>query len=167
MLPGGVRALSLEELLDRVAELKAAGHYGPFTEAEADPRDEAAATLAAILRDPQMRPEHRARMYRDLVRLREPILEGADVRMVQLAYWSEHVESLYRSLIKNRLSTFHYARALEATCRRAGFELLGLVGRMKELGRHWAQGEYEKVLDMFGGGAAHEPLDEMRESSNP
>ena len=160
-------ALSLEELFDRVAELKVAGRYGPFAEAEADPRDEAADVLAAILRDPQMRPEHRARVCRDLLRMRDRILETSDVRRVQLAYWSEHVESLYRSLTQKRLSTFHYARALEATCRRAGFELLGLVGRMKDLGKHWAQGEYEKVMDMFGGGAAQEPLDEMRESGPP
>ena len=160
-------ALSLEELFDRVAELKAAGRYGPFAEAEAAPRDEAAAGLAAILRDPRMRPEHRARVYKDLVRMRDRILETADARMVQLVYWSEHVEALYRSLTQKRLSTFHYARALEATCRRAGFELLGLVGRMKELGRHWAQGEYGKVMDMFGGGAQEEPLDELRESNPP
>ena len=46
-------------------------------------------------------------------------------------------------------------------------ELLGLVGRMKELGKHWGQGEYGKVMDLFGGGATQEPLDEMRESSPP
>ena len=140
----------LEELLDRVSALKEAGDLGPQRDlACAKPADPAAGAVLRLMGDPQMRPEHRQRIYGDLARHRDLLIQRRDARLVDLVFWSEHVERLYKGVRGGALQTFHYVRALEATCRRSGFDLLPALGRMEDLGEAWSQGAYEKTLQLL------------------
>ena len=133
---------SLAIALDDVAARKAEGDLDPapaVLDRAADPLGRAVYLMVA---DRQIRREHRQRIFNDLVAHREFLLEKADRRLLDLVFWSEHVESLYRALRSKRLNEFHYARALEATCRRCGFDLLPAMGRMEELGKLWAGADY-------------------------
>ena len=125
------RALTrtLQEILDLVADLKKEGRFDVLKEDLGETEDQTTDAVRMLIIDPQIRPEHRARIYTDLVSNRERLIETKDPRIVDLVFWSEHVATLYDSHVKRRVSTFHYARALEATCRRCGYELLGVVGR--------------------------------------
>lgn len=133
---------SLATALDLVAARKAEGNLDPAPEALDRPADPLARAVYLMVGDNQIRKEHRQRIYQDLVAQRDFLVEKADRRLIDLVYWSEHVESLYRALRSKRLNEFHYARALEATCRRCGFELLPAMGRMDELGKLWSGADY-------------------------
>jgi len=140
--------MQTEEALDLVASRKQAGDLKPAHLPLAGARGTALKILL-ILDDPCLRPEHRARIYEDLVLNRDLILRRDDPRLVDLIFWGEHVDSLYSSLRKGRLETFHYVRALEATCRRCDFDLLPVLGKMDELGRAWSRRDYQGVLQLF------------------
>ena len=142
---------TLQEILDLVADLKREGRYDALGEDLGEPEDRTTDAVFMIINDPKIRPEHRARTYKDLLSNRERLVETRDPRIVDLVFWSEHVAALYESHVKRRVSTFHYARALEATCRRCGYALLGVVSRMKELGKVWAESDYEKTIAMLEG----------------
>ncbi len=140
---------TLETLLDRVEELRAAGDLEPVREDLGRNDDETAGNVAILLNDRQLRPEHRERIYRDLLDQRENLLALRDPRLVDLIFWSEHVGTLHAALRRGELETFHYTRALEATCRRCGFELLPVLGRMEELGKAWGGGHYDETYSML------------------
>jgi len=154
---------TLQEILDLVADLKKEGRYDALKEDLGEPEDRTTDAVLMLVNDLQIRPEHRARIYKDLLSNRERLLETRDQRIVDLVFWSEHAAALYESHIKRRVSTFHYARALEATCRRCGYELLGVVGRMKELGKVWADADYEKTIAMLEGTDQASPESEESE----
>jgi hypothetical protein len=142
---------TLESIFDLIADLKKEGRYDALKKDLGEPEDRTTDSVLMLINDPQIRPEHRTRIYKDLLTNRERLLETRDQRIVDLVFWSEHVATLYESHVKRRVSTFHYARALEATCRRCGYALLGVVGRMKELGKVWSEGDYEKTIAMLEG----------------
>ena len=141
----------LGDLLDRVASLKEAGELGVIKDDLGDGPDDVAGAVRTVLADRDLRPEHRARIYEDLIANRELLDGGADPRIILLMVWSEHVERLHAAVRKGGLTTFHYARALEATCRRVGFELLPVMDRMEELGKFWAGRKYEATYKMLAG----------------
>ena len=143
--------MDLGELLDRVASLKEAGELEVIRDDLGDAPDELAAAVGTVLADRDLRPEHRARIYDDLIANRDLLADVADPRIVSLMVWSEHVERLYAALRKGGLTTFHYARALEATCRRVGFELLPVMDRLEELGKCWAGRKYDATYGMLAG----------------
>ncbi|MGH7162905.1 MAG: hypothetical protein ACREID_05430 [Planctomycetota bacterium] len=145
--------LRLDELLDRVAVLHAARDAGPVREEWGAAEDAVAAEVLLVLQDRNLRPEHRARIYEDLLKCREQLKATRDPRLVDLVFWSEHVDALHRQLRSGRLKTFHYARALEATCRRCGFDFLPLVGRMDELGRIWGGRDFAAAYPLLAGAA--------------
>lgn len=155
---------SLEDLLDLTTELRTKERYEAIDAIGRSgglPTDPAVEAVVRLLGDRNIRPEHRARILRDLAKNRDLLLETHDPGLVELIFWGEHVESLYKSHVKRNVSTFHYARALEATCRRCGFELLGVMGRMKELGKQWSHGDYAKVRLMLRGEDGGTEVDEM------
>lgn len=135
--------LTLDALFDRIAVLRGAGDLQPVREPWGEPEDDVAAEILLLVQAPHLRPEHRQRIYDDFLKMRERIGSIRDPRFVDLVYWSEHVESLHSRLRSGRLKTFYYARAMEATCRRCGFDFLPLVGRMEELGRVWGGRDYD------------------------
>jgi hypothetical protein len=135
-------AFTLAAALDRVAELHAEGNLLALKDVPPASPDSAAEEIRFILLDRQIRREHRDRIYQDLVANREFLLREQNPRLVHLIFWSEHVERLYASLRKGRLGTFHFTRALEATCRRCGYDLLPAMGRLDELGKAWSQRDY-------------------------
>jgi len=117
-----VMAEALETLLDEARALHRKDRWeavvpGEKTShlVEAAKRDPLAEAVFSLMTDRQLRPEHRARIYRDLVKKRDAILELRDPRLPDLIFWGEHVESLYKAYAKGRLNAFHYARAHEAT----------------------------------------------------
>jgi hypothetical protein len=125
-----------------VAELQAEGNLLALKDAPPAAPDTAAEEVRLIFLDRQIRKEHRERIYQDLVANREFLLREENPRLVHLIFWSEHVERLYAALRKGRLGTFHFTRALEATCRRCGYDLLPAMGRLDELGKAWSQRDY-------------------------
>jgi len=145
-------AVELEDLLKRLSEKGADPADRPPAEwAQSD--DELVVATVMVLRTPYLRPEHRRRIREDLV-AHAPLLESTrNSRVVDLIVWSEHVESLHRSLRAGGLKTFHFTRALEATCHRCGFELLPLMARMETFARDWGAREidktWERVRDQF------------------
>lgn len=141
--------MTAAELLDRLTGRAEAGEHGPPPRDWDASGDPLAAGILRTLRDPHRREEHRRRIHEDLVAARELMLGAHGPALLDLIVWSEHVESLYEGLKRGRLKTFHYVRALEATCRRCGFELLPLMGRMEELGKHWGNREYEATLELI------------------
>ncbi len=141
-------AVDLSELLDRLAERAEGTDFGPPPAEWAADTKGLAARLVGTLADRQLRPEHRQRIHEDFVSRRALFLEVEDDRLVDVVFWSEHVESLYRSLKKGTLQTFHYARALEATCRRCGFDLLPLMGQIEKLGQVWGGRDVPKTWAM-------------------
>ena len=153
---------TLQEILDLVADLKREGRFDAVKEDLGEPEDPTTDAVRMLIMDPQIRPEHRARIYKDVLSNRERLIERKDPRILDLVFWSEHVATLYDSHVKRRVTTFHYARALEATCRRCGYALLGVVSRMKELGKVWADADYERTIAMLEGKdpAAPETADE-------
>jgi len=140
---------SLASALDLVAALKADGDFEAVRDVLDRPGDPLARAVHFLIADRQLRREHRQRIYQDLVANRDFIVERADRRVIDLVFWSEHVESLYRALRSRRLNEFHYARALEATCRRCGFDLLPALGRMDELGKAWSSADYAGTLSIL------------------
>ncbi len=140
---------TLQEILDLVADLKKEDRYDALKEDLGEPEDRTTDAVLILIKDPRIRPEHRARIYKDLIENRERLIETRDPRIVDLVVGSEHAATLTESHVKRRVSTFHYARALEATCRRCGYKLLGVVGRMKELGKVWTDADYEKTIAML------------------
>lgn len=139
--------MDLEQLFERLSERDSAGDYDRMPEDWGAGARGFAGALVYALREPQRRPEHRRRIHRDVLANRDLLLEVQDVRLVDLIVWSEHVESLHKSSKRGKLSTFHFTRALEATCRRCGFELLPLMGEMNELAADWAAGDYRKTYE--------------------
>ena len=134
--------LSLAGILDEVARLQAGGNLPAEEDLPPVDGDESAEEIRLILLDRQIRKEHRERIYADLVANRELLLRERNPRLVSLVYWSEHVERLYAALRRGRLGTFHFTRALEATCRRCGFDLLPAMGRLEDLGKAWSHRDY-------------------------
>jgi hypothetical protein len=59
------------------------------------------------------------------------------------------VASLYGGRRRGRIQTFYYARAMEATCRRCGFEFLPVVSQMEQLGKLWGGRDYEATYDLL------------------
>ena len=141
--------VGLENLLDRVATLVREEDLQPRPSEEEAPEDPTAAAIRLRLGDASLRPEHRARIYADLLAHRDLLLAQRDPRVVDLIHWGEHVAALYAALRRGRLSLFHYTRAFEATCRRCGFELLPLVGRVEELGKLWAARNYDETYRLL------------------
>ncbi len=141
--------LTLEQILERVAALKAGGQFGPLKEELESPADDLVAEIATILQDPQIRREHRSRIYDDLLANRTLLAETKDPRLVQLAFWGEHVESLYTGLSRGQLKVFHYARAMEATCKRCGLEFIRAISKMEELGKLWSGRDYAGALRLL------------------
>ena len=141
-------AVDLSELLERLAERADEKDFGPPPTEWTATTEGLAARLVGTLMDSNLRPEHRQRIHEDFVSRRELFLEVEDDRLIDVAFWSEHVESLYRSLKKGTLPTFHYTRALEATCRRCGFDLLPLMGQIEELGHVWGGRDLPKTWAM-------------------
>ena len=137
------RALHRKDRWDAVIPGDGSSHL-----VEAARQDPLAEAIFSLMTDRQLRPEHRARIYRDLVKKRETILELRDPRLPDLIFWGEHVESLYKAYAKGRLNAFHYARALEATSKRCNIDFLPLVGQMKPFGRAWSESRYREVLQM-------------------
>jgi hypothetical protein len=137
--------MSLEEALLRVERLERCNDHLALETRVPEGADAVARAVLDIVRNPNLRPEHRARIYEDLNRNRDQILQVRDPRLISLIDWSEHVESLHRGLRSKRLGAFHYTRALEATCRRCGFELLPLLDRMEDLGKFWGARDYRTV----------------------
>ncbi|MDH3590873.1 MAG: hypothetical protein OER88_03285, partial [Planctomycetota bacterium] len=111
--------------------------------------DAVAASICVILADPQLRDEHRERIYEDLRAQHETLMRLRDTRLVDLIFWGEHVERLVQSRRHGRLEIFPFTRALEATVRRCGFDLLASMGRLDELTAAWAGREYPAVFDML------------------
>jgi len=159
-------AASVDSLLDRVASLETAGQFGPVKDELGSPEDELAADLTAILQDGHIRREHRRRIYEDLLANRERLKSLGDPRLVQLIFWGEHVERLYSGLARGRLQVFHYARAMDATCRRCGLDLIRALSRMEELGKLWAARDYAAVLKLLAP-PAPPPPPEQAEASAP
>ena len=106
------------------------------------------ARLLLALGNRDLRRAHRQRMVEDVVRYRGLLEDDVDDRVIDLAVWSEHVETLHKSLKKGNLETFHYVRALEATCRRCGFNLLPLMGEVEQLGQVWGGRDLKKTYKM-------------------
>lgn len=144
-----VTELTVEALLDRVAELQERGDLAPVRDLAGESSDPLAREIRLILEDRQLRREHRARIYQDLVANRTELVRGEKPRIVHLIFWSEHVERLYSSLRRGRLGTFHFTRALEATCRRCGFDLLPAMGRLEDLGKAWSGRDYDAAYDFL------------------
>ena len=140
--------MSLDEALLRVERLQRCQDLAAPGAGEPVGADPAARAVLEIVKDPHLRTEHRARVYEDLVRNRDLILSAEDPRLIALILWSEHVESLHRSLRAKRLGAFHYTRALEATCRRCGFELLPLLDRMEDLGKAWGSRDFRHAWEL-------------------
>ena len=135
-------------MLERVERLRRVHDLTPAKIDDWHGSEAAAVEILSVLRAKHLRPEHRDRIYEDLIRNRDLLLQERDPRLIELIVWSEHVESLHRSLRRKLLGAFHYARALEATCRRCGFELLPLMHNMDELGKLWGGREYEPAWEM-------------------
>jgi len=153
----------LEELLDLVTERRKAGDLKPVRPIPDPSPDPTATTVLRLVADPHLRPEHRARIYADLEKNRDLLLKAGEPRLAELIFWSEHVESLYKSFRGGALATFHYVRALEATCRRCDFELLHAMSRMEDLGRAWGSGQYEEALGILVPAAPAEEAEETPE----
>lgn len=136
-------------LLDRVAELEATSDFRPVRDLAGEAEDAQAHEIRLLLEDRQLRKEHRARIYEDLLANRGELLRGERAKLVSLIYWGEHVERLYSSYRRGRLGTFHFTRALEATCRRCGFDLLPAMGRLDELGKAWSHRDYKRAHDFL------------------
>jgi hypothetical protein len=139
----------LEGLLDKVAELQAAGNLKAQQDVRAPAGDAPASAVAYLLAAPHFRPEHRQRIYNDLIKNRELILRLRDPRLIDLIHWSEHVERLFVSQRGGALSFFHYHRALQATCRRCDFDITPAMGDLEALGRDWGSRNYEATLRML------------------
>ncbi|MEE8106892.1 MAG: hypothetical protein V3T86_15265 [Planctomycetota bacterium] len=152
------RALQRNDRFEAVVPGEDSGHL-----VEAAEQDSFAEAIFSLMTDRQVRPEHRARIYRDLVKKRDAILELRDPRLPDLIFWGEHVDSLYKAHTKGRLNAFHYARALEATCKRCKIDLLPLVGQMTQFGRAWAEGRYRELLDMADSPGGR-PLDDAQDA---
>ena len=129
--------VQLVELLDLLAERAEKKDFGPPPQESGTEAEGAAARVLAALTDRNLRAEHRQRIHEDVVTHRTLFEEQWHEQLVDLVVWGEHVESLYNGVKKGSLQTFHYVRALEATCRRCGFELLPLMGQVEELGKVW------------------------------
>ncbi|MGQ0613123.1 MAG: hypothetical protein ACT4PV_05225 [Planctomycetaceae bacterium] len=142
-------SLTLEQVLERVAALKAIGQFGPLKEELGSPADDLAAEIATILQDPQIRREHRSRIYDDLLANRSLLAETRNPQFVQLMFWGEHVEGLYTGRSRGHLQVFHYARAMEATCKRCGLDFIRAISRMEELGKLWSGRDYAGVLRLL------------------
>jgi len=141
--------LALDALLERIAVLKGAGDLKPVKEDWGEPEDEVGREILLLIQAPHLRPEHRLRIYEDLLQNRERLQKIRDARLVDLIEWSEHVETLHSRLRAGRLKTFYYARAMEATCRRCGFDFLPLVGKMEEVGRVWGGRDFEAAYRLL------------------
>ena len=159
--------MTLDEALDHVAEARRTSPPGRVEIALDERADPVTRQVLLLLTDPQLRPEHRSRIYEDLDSNRELLLERKDPRIVDLIFWSEHVDALYHGLRRGRVSTFHYARALDAACRRCGYDLLPAVGHMEELGREWARRQYPAAIALLSADVVElespgEPSPELR-----
>ncbi len=141
-------AVQLDELLDRHIERTEGKDFSAPPAEWTGEVEGAAARILAALADRNLRAEHRQRIHEDIVTNRAMFQEQWHERLVDLVVWSEHVETLYKGLKKDALQTFHYVRALEATCRRCGFELLPLMGQVKELGQVWGSRDLPKTWAM-------------------
>lgn len=158
---------TLDALLEWVAKLLDARQFGPVREDLGAPEDETAAEVLGILQDPHLRREHRQRIYEDLLANRERLKSLRDPRLVQLVFWGEHVERLYAGLARGRLQVFHYARAMDATCRRCGLDLIRALSRMEELGKAWAGRDYGAVLKLLAPAPPLPPEADAAESVQP
>ena len=138
---------SVETSLDRVQALREEGDLTPVDVEGTECRT--TAEIAMVLGDRSLRDEHRARIYEDLQANRKFIEQIRDPRLVDLIRWSEHVETLYGSFKRGRPQEFHFVRALEATCRRCGFELLPVLGRMTELGKAWSGRDFDETYKLL------------------
>jgi hypothetical protein len=139
----------LEEVLDHVDSLRKAGDLEPVRSLAEFGGERTVVEVLMIMADPRLRPEHRERIYTDLVSHREFLLRQNDPRIVDLIYWGEHVASLYGGHRRGRIQTFYYARAMEATCRRCTFDFLPVVSQMEQLGKVWGGRDYEATYNML------------------
>ncbi|MHC4549786.1 MAG: hypothetical protein ACYTEZ_13520 [Planctomycetota bacterium] len=141
--------MRLEEVLDHVEALRREGNLAPDRRPVESGGDRLVIEISMILADPRLRPEHRERIYHDLVANRAFLLAKQDPRIIDLIYWGEHVATLHAGLRRGRIQTFYYARAMEATCRRCGFEFLPVVGKMDQLGKLWGGQDYERTYRLL------------------
>jgi hypothetical protein len=151
--------VELAELFRSLAEEVDPAERPPPEWAESD--DELVEAIVMVLRTPYLRPEHRRRIHEDLLASSKLILSTRDVHLIDLIVWSEHVETLHKSLRAGTLKTFHFTRALEATCHRCGFELLPLMAEMEGFARDWGARDiartWERVAPQVRPPAAPEP----------
>jgi hypothetical protein len=144
----GKAEFGLSELLRMIAERREQGDLAPIPDTDLVAADPLTDEILFIVSSAHMRPEHRQRIYADLVGNEELLARVNDPRLVTLMLWAEHVEALHKAHTRGRLALFHYARALEATCRRCKFDQLPLMDRLEELGRVWAAGDYATLYEM-------------------
>ena len=142
--------MRLEEALDHVAALRAEGTFESDRRlAESAGGERAVVEILMLVADPQIRLDHRERIYADLVASRALLIEKRDPRIVDLIFWGEHVASLQAGKRRGRIETFYFARAMEATCRRCGFDLLQAMGKLDELGKAWAARDYAETFRLL------------------
>ena len=144
----GKSEIGLSELLREIAGRRERGDLSPIPDEERAAADPLTEEVLFLVTGSHMRPEHRQRIYADLVGNEELLARSADPRLVTLILWGEHVEALYKAYANGRLALFHYSRAMEATCRRCRFELLPLMTKLDELGRLWAAGDYAALYEL-------------------
>jgi hypothetical protein len=144
----GESEIGFRELMREIAERRERGDVSPFPDENRAAADPLTDEILFLVTSSHMRPEHRQRIYADLVGNEELLAKTADPRLVTLILWGEHVEALHKAYSKGRLALFHYARAMEATCRRCGFEQLPLMDRLDELGGVWAARDYAALYEI-------------------
>jgi len=159
---------ALPRLLDYIADLARDGSTDPVRE-ELDPGESrAAVALIGLLRDRSLRPEHRRAIYAHLVESRDLLADTDDPRVVDLVYWAEQVGRLHTAFKKRSIGEFHYTRALEATVRRCGFDLLPAMGRLDELGAAWSSGDFARTRRMLSADLVEsDPSDETAGQLGP
>ena len=145
-----VVSLTLADLLERLGEQAQQSSFEPPPEEWGEDDDGPVGDVLRALRDRVLRPEHRQRIHEDIVAQGELLLGGASSRLIDAIVWSEHVESLFKAHKKGTLGTWHYTRALEATCRRCGFELLPLMGKLDALGKAWGHRDFAALVELVG-----------------
>lgn len=142
--------VGLEDLLQRLSQKDPDPGDRPPAE-WIDDQDDLVTAIVTVLRTPYLRPEHRRRIREDLVACAPLLASTRSFHVVDLILWSEHVESLHKGLRSGGLKTFHFTRALEATCHRCGFELLPLMSEMEAFARDWGAREIGKTWERVRG----------------
>ncbi len=135
----------LAQMLDAIGALKKEGSLDPVRDEFDTGESRAARAIVGLLQDRSLRPEHRRAIYAHLLATRKLLLDTDDARIVDLVYWAEHVGRLHVAFKKRSIGEFHYTRAIEATVRRCGFDLLPAMGRLEKLGAAWSSGDFART----------------------